>query len=130
MNKTTILKFEGLIRLWRRSSCNLSMPQLLGLTTDGHNKIEESKLNSLDELHERFRSTWWEVIWPKNSTGDNISNQVKCRYVADSLLDALRERPNEDFPYINVWDLLYACDPEDDADSFEDDESTYYLASY
>lgn len=122
MNRSSILRFEELIQLWRRSCCSLSMPQLLGLNVGSRSESDESELCSLDRLNERFRNTWWEVIWPKDSIGDTISRQVKCRYVADSLPDALRERPNEDFPYINVWDLLYMCDLEDETDDPEDDE--------
>lgn len=43
-----------------------------------------------EELNERLQNTWWELYWPDSA------NAVRptCRYLADSLRDAMRLRPN------------------------------------
>lgn len=45
------------------------------------------------EYREKLRDTWWEVLWPAEDS-DNPAPQ--CRYLADSLRDAMRLRPGID----------------------------------
>jgi hypothetical protein len=47
-----------------------------------------------DEYREKFMNTWWEVCWPFPKA--TPSNPPQCLYLADSLRDALRLRPNID----------------------------------
>jgi len=47
-------------------------------------------LTAHDELDERLRNTWWEIRWPDGAK----STRPTCRYLADSLRDALRLRPS------------------------------------
>lgn len=57
---------------------------------------------SCSDLTERLRNTWWEVAWPVETPGD----WPQCRYLADSLSDALRQRPQ--IPITAAADTLYS----------------------
>ncbi len=50
-----------------------------------------------DECREKYRNTWWEILWPLPK---NPSTLPQCFYAADSLRDALRLRPQAD---ISFW---------------------------
>ena len=47
---------------------------------------DDRRLVSEQELKENLKHTWWEVAW--------TSGMPRCRYLADSLRDALRLRPH------------------------------------
>ncbi len=126
MKRLSILKFDELVRLWHESECCLSMPELPGLVADGQSNCV-SAYYTVEELYERFRETWREVVWP-NQKGENIiTKDVQCRYISDSLMDALRNCPLADFSHTNVQELLYTCALEDDIDNIEDDKQSHVL---
>ena len=66
----------------------------------------------VQRLCEKYAGTWWEVSFDKFA--DTIDRVVmpECRYLADSLQDALRLRPNKDDSYwqnaLNHFDSLFA----------------------
>jgi hypothetical protein len=126
VNRLSILKFDEVVRLWQQSNCGLSMPELLGLVADGQSNCVSAHY-TIEELYERFRDTWWEVIRPNHKDEETITKGVQCRYVADSLPDALRNRPCIDFPNVEAKELLYACALEDETDDIEDDKESRYL---
>lgn len=77
--------FEFLVR--HRLCDNLShIPSINRLT-----QLKKHELNSNEyhEFIERFRGTWWHVTFPVNK---RLTPQ--CAYVADSLTDALRLKPD------------------------------------
>ena len=126
MNCLSILKFEELVQLWQQSRCDLSMPQLLGLVADGQDNNIAAHY-TIDDLYERFRETWWEVIWTNHKDKDSITKSVQCKYVADSLPDALRNHPNIDFPNVDAQELLYACSLEEEIDEITSGQTSQYL---
>ena len=130
MNRMAILKFEDIVELWRHSSCSLSIPELLGLVTENQGDNVTAAFYSLEELYERFRGTWWEVIWPVERTSGRINNGVQCKYVADSLSDALRNRPMENFPSVDAQQILYACSMDDETDDIENDKYSHHFVTY
>ena len=73
-----------------------------------------------DELNERLRNTWWEICWPDNPK----TKQPICRYLADSLRDALRLRPSIS---LSASSALNHSGPEffDMFDLWQDEEDEY-----
>ena len=129
MKRSSILKFNEIVKLWLESSCKSSIPELLGLVANGQNE-SASAYYTLEELHERFRDTWWELIWPNYTEKDSIIEGVQCRYVADSLPDALRNRPLEDFPHVEAQEIMQTYDFEDESDYFVDDQQSFQIITH
>ena len=102
--------------------------ELLDLPKDGYSEFALADNHTLKELQERFKDTWWEVIWPSYAHSDYIYSGVKCRYIADNLLDALRNHPREYFPNLDSQKLLYAYAIEEEIDDFLGDEIDFYPA--
>ena len=102
------------------------MSELLGLVADGQRETVASYY-TLEELQERFRETWWEVIWPESVGKNTITDGVQCKYVADSLSDALRNRPLEDFPQVEAQEIMQTYDFEDELDYIVDYKQYYDL---
>jgi hypothetical protein len=99
METSSVMRFEDLLKLWQDSPSDTSIFQLLGLTIPSQYQTVKTTHTSLQEmLRERLRGTWWEVTWPRFSARNVINSQVRCRYLADSLPDAIRLRPLADFP--------------------------------
>lgn len=99
METSSVMRFEDLLRLWQESRSDTSIFTLLGLSLPSEYRVVSAANAGLREvLCERLRGTWWEVIWPRFSARNVISAQVRCRYLADSLPDAIRLRPHADFP--------------------------------
>lgn len=130
MNRMSILKFEEIVELWRHSNCSLSIPELLGLVAENQSSSAAAAFYTLEELYERFRGTWWEVIWPSYRVSNRLINGVQCKYVADSLPDALRNRPLENFPNVDGQQILYACSLDDEMEDIENNEYSHYFATY
>jgi hypothetical protein len=78
-----LLEFLVKHRLWNKQAHITSINQLTLL------KGYETNNNEDQSFIERFQGTWWEVSIP-------VNNEIlpKCAYVADSLTDALRLKPN------------------------------------
>jgi hypothetical protein len=99
MKTSSVMRFEELLRLWQDSRCGTPILELLGITTcaddDGSEKVDSV---TLENLSEKLRGTWWEVIWPTLSARHGLYRGVCCRYLADSLQDAMRLYPNAGFP--------------------------------
>jgi hypothetical protein len=126
----SILKFEEIVELWQHSSCSTSILELLGLVASSQNNCAASAFYTLEELYERFRGTWWEVIWPVDRNSGRLINGVQCKYVADSLPDALRNHPMENFPNVDAQQILYACSLDDEADDIEINEYSHHFVTY
>ncbi len=99
MKTSTVMRFEDLVRLWQDSRAETSILELLGLTA-GADRGSSRQMDSvtLESLCEKLRGTWWEVIWPTLSARHGLYRGVQCRYLADSLQDAMRLYPNAGFP--------------------------------
>ena len=110
MRRSSILGFEKLVNLWQTSGHDVSLCQLLGLTTGGSTAPEPY---SAEALCERFRDTWWEVIWPGHRGGRRIDPSVQCKYVADSFQDALRRCPHAEFLHVDTA-AMFIDDPTED----------------
>jgi hypothetical protein len=63
----------------------------------GGNPREPKSIGLSEECREKFMNTWWEVCWPDSKMAP--SNPPQCRYLADTLRDALRLRPNIDITF-------------------------------
>jgi hypothetical protein len=100
---SSILVFEKLIQLWQTGCHSISLCQLLGLAV-GEPTSGAAEPYPLDVLLERFRGTWWEVIWPGRRMRGVIGRDVQCKYIGDSFHDALRRRPHADFFYVDTAD--------------------------
>ncbi len=99
MKTSSVMRFEDLLRLWQDSPRGASILELLGITACADESSDE-KVDpvTLESLSERLRGTWWEVIWPTLSARHGLYRGVRCRYLADSLQDAMRLYPNAGFP--------------------------------
>ena len=128
MNKLSILKFDELVRLWKQGDGGVSIPELLGLVANGQNSYIAANY-SIEELYERFRNTWWEVVWPNHKENDHISKGVQCRYIADSLPDVLRNRHGVDLPNVEAKELLMAFDLDDESEDIENEKLSRYLVN-
>jgi len=111
MRRSSILGFEQLIQLSQAGSDEVSLCRLLGLSVSAR-----AEPYSVETLRERFRGTWWQVVWPNRQTRGLIDRDVQCKYVADSLQDALRRYPRAEFLHVDTTDLF--CD-DDFPDDFE-----------
>ena len=129
MNRSIILKFNEIVKLWMESCCKSSLPELLGLVADGQNE-SAAAYYTLEELQERFRDTWWELIWPNYIEKDSIIEGVQCRYVADSLPDALRNRPLDDFPHVEAQEIMQTNDFEDEADYAVEEQQHFHIITH
>ena len=122
MRRSSILGFEELVNLWQTHGYEVSLCQLLGLTTSGSVTAEPY---SVEALSERFRNTWWEVIWPSPRGHRRIDKSVQCKYVADSFQDALRRCPHAEFLHVDTAVMLI-----DDSTEDELDEGTWLPALF
>lgn len=111
MRKSSVLSFEALMDLWRRSRADVSAFELLGLTVPGGTGLEQRV--PLETLYERFRGTWWQVVWPHYPGRRVLTRGVQCKYLADSFRDALRRSPQSDYSLVEESAIL-RDDPSDD----------------
>ncbi|UCD48672.1 MAG: hypothetical protein JSW27_14200 [Phycisphaerales bacterium] len=109
MRRSSILEFEQLIQLSQAGSDEISLCRLLGLSVSAR-----AEPYSVETLRERFRGTWWQVVWPNRQAWGVVDKDVRCKYVADSLCDALRRYPHPESPHVDTAEMF--CD-----DNFPDD---------
>ena len=98
MKTSSVMRFEDLLQLWQDSRAETSILELLGIgdSPDGHGSGIMDSI-TLEDLREKLRGTWWEVVWPTWSARHGLARGVRCRYLADSLQDAMRLHPNAGF---------------------------------
>lgn len=117
MNGSSIMRFEDLLDLWRRQCAQQSVLEFLGIRSRGDVRgNEENDPGLLLILHERLDGTWWEVArpgLPMRSAGVGIC----CRYLADSLKDAVRRCPGAQFPTDALIDEVEDMISDDEADT-------------
>ena len=112
MRGSSILGFEQLIQLSQAGSDDVSLCRLLGLSVSA-----QAEPYSAETLRERFRGTWWQVVWPNRQTWGLIDRDVQCKYVADSLRDALRRYPHAEFPHVDTAEMFGDDDIQDDLEA-------------
>lgn len=111
MRRSSILGFEQLIQLSQAGSDDVSLCRLLGLSVS-----PTAEPYSVETLRERFRGSWWQVIWPNRQTWRVVDKDVQCKYVADSLRDALRRYPHAEFLHVDTAEMFYDDDFPDDSE--------------
>ena len=131
MKTSSVMQFEDLLRLYQDSRTEASLLELLGISTcadGGSSGVMEPVI--LENLREKLRGTWWEVTWPSLSTRHVLGRGVRCRYLADSLQDAMRLRPYADFPvHANVEADEFGAD-DDDVDDAIPEPSAFESATF
>lgn len=116
VDRSSIMRFEDLLELWQRYCAQQSILEFLGIRSRGDVRgNEESDPGVLGVLHERLDGTWWEVTRPGSLTC-NTGRAIRCRYLADSLKDALRRCPGAQFPAEALIDEGEDMASEDDAE--------------
>lgn len=99
MNASSIMRFEELLKLWRDGRTGQSILEFLGIGSQGDIRgAEESDPGFLRILCERLDGTWWEVTWTPLPIRRRGTGRVQCRYLADSLKDAVRRCPGALLP--------------------------------
>lgn len=94
VNVSSIMRFEDLLELWQGRHTQQSVLEFLGIRSRGDVRgAEESGADFMRVLRERLNGTWWEVTWSRLSIRGNSASAVRCRYLADSLNDAMRRCP-------------------------------------
>lgn len=117
MDGSSIMRFEDLLELWRRHCAQQSILEFLGIRSRGDVRGgEESDPGFLRILHERLDGTWWEVTHPR-LPACSAAGAIRCRYLADSLKDAVRRCPGAPVPPDASIDDGDDLTPEDDADA-------------
>jgi hypothetical protein len=112
MRRSSILGFEQLIQLSQAGSDDVSLCRLLGLSVSAR-----AEPYSVETLRERFRGTWWQAVWPSRQTWGLIDRDVQCKYVADSLRDALRRYPCAELPHVDMTEMFGDDDIQDDLEA-------------
>lgn len=96
---SSIMRFEDLLELWQHQHAQQSILEFLGIRSQGDVRgPEESGLGFMRVLHERLDGTWWEVTRSRLLVGQGASERIQCRYLADSLRDAVRRCPGAEIP--------------------------------
>lgn len=118
MDVSSIMRFESLLELWQRQCAQQSILQFLGIRSRGDVRgFEEGDAGHLLRvLHERLDGTWWEVTCPRLSIHQNAAGGIRCRYLADSLKDAVRRCPGAQFPAEAFVDDAEDTTSEDESD--------------
>jgi hypothetical protein len=101
--------FEDLLELWQTQHPQRSIREFLGIRSHGDVRgNDENDPASMQVLLERLHGTWWEVTGSRRPVSRRAAGGVRCRYLADSLKDAMRRCPCAQFP------LQTALDDSDD----------------
>lgn len=109
MNVSSIMCFEDLLRLWQDRDPHGSILKFLGIRSQGDVRGPgENDPAFMQVLRERLGGTWWEVTCSP-SPGHNPARRVECRYLADTLTDAVRRCPHAQVPLKTPFD-----DPDED----------------
>jgi hypothetical protein len=111
------MRFEDLLELWRRQRTQQSILEFLGIRSRGDVRgNEESDPGFLRVLHERLDGTWWEVTRSCLTGHPNDVSRIHCRYLADSIKDAVRRCPGAQFPPEAFLDDAEDATSEDELD--------------
>lgn len=116
--RTYLMSFDRMIRLLQENEISVDGRLIMSLLAPSSRLAGNGKTVLLpNELFEKFLGTWWEV---EISSKDQMPS--RCFYLADSLQDAFRLRPDIDTSY---W-----CSVEEDTfqflaevSSWQEDES-------
>ena len=104
--RTYLMSFEQTVQLLQDNGVNIDNRLVVSLPLSPARLIcNGQKVVLSNDLHEKFFGTWWEV---EISNGSQMPS--RCLYLADSLQDALRLRPEIDTSY---W-----CNVEEDTSRF------------
>jgi hypothetical protein len=99
VNASSIMRFEDLLEVWRNQHAQQSILGFLGIRSQSDVRgIEEGDPGFVRTLCERLGGTWWEVTWLHPSGRRGSAGHVRCRYLADSLKDAVRRCPGAQLP--------------------------------
>jgi hypothetical protein len=108
MNQTKAIMFEQLLQYFDNQP--ISIGQMLGVDNNPMDfSCDEHELVS--RLYEKYAGTWWEVTF--DDFPDFVGHSSpRCVYLADSIQDALRLRPETSDSYwqnaLNYFDEMIA----------------------
>jgi hypothetical protein len=115
---TYLMSFEQMIQLLQDNGVNIDDRLVVSLPLSPARLICNGRRVVLsNDLREKFLGTWWEV---ELSTNNQMPSQ--CFYLADSLQDAFRLRPDIDTSY---W-----CSAEEDTRQFLAEVSSWQEDEY
>jgi hypothetical protein len=116
--RSRLVPFEELIPLLKRYGLTERLDEIMKLKvfSAGASRNHPEPLLS-EECREKYSGTWWEIIWPlpRNST-----SPLCCFYVADSLRDALRLRPQADLSFCTENFTQYLTQTQDWLEEMEE----------
>lgn len=106
-SRTFLMSFERMIKLLHEGSLEVNCLPAIDLNFSQYKYFDDDLSVSLkNDLSEKFTGTWWEV---------QLNHQMKipsyCSYLADTLQDALRLRP----------DISYWCSTSENGTQFLDE---------
>jgi hypothetical protein len=117
MNQKKAFMFEQLLQCCNDQPASIS--KLLGIDSDPLNfSCDEQEL--VGRLYEKYAGTWWEVTF-EDFSDVAVETEPVCVYLADSIQDALRLRPQTSESYwqnalkyfdeliINMYDMEEEC---------------------
>ncbi|MGH2270716.1 hypothetical protein ACQ9LF_02845 [Anaerohalosphaeraceae bacterium U12dextr] len=91
---SSLLPFEKLVDFLTQNGFSEKLDTILHIKSLHIRHSHQADHNQItEECLEKLKGTWWELQWPTPDS-DNITPQ--CRYLADSLRDAMRLRPGID----------------------------------
>ena len=117
MNQKKVFLFEQLLQY-----CG-NQPNTAGnLIGVGNNPMDFNcpDRELIQTLCEKYSGTWWEVAFDEFTDAVGKAAMPECVYLADSIQDALRLRPDKDNSYwqnaLNYFDDMFAnmCDIDED----------------
>lgn len=92
--RSSLLPFETLVAVLNQNGFSDKLDTIMHIKSFDMMHAQQIDNNQItEEYRERLRDTWWEVLWPAEDT-NNLTPQ--CRYLANSLRDAMRLRPGID----------------------------------
>ncbi len=92
--RSSLLPFETLVAVLNQNGFSDQLDTIMHIKSFDMMHAQQIDNNqTTEEYREKLRDTWWEVLWPATDS-DNPTPQ--CRYLADSLRDAMRLRPGID----------------------------------
>lgn len=116
--RTYLMSFEQVIQLLRENELSFESRMIVSLPTVPSRLMCSGQTVILsNDLVEKFPGTWWEV-----ELASENRMPLRCFYLADSLQDAFRLRPDIDTSY---W-----CDIEEDTSRFLAEVSNWQEDEY
>lgn len=95
MKQVYLLPFEELFENRNSDQHKIPFHKLLGLPVPLKEFcIRDNPALSEDEIYEKYRGTWWQIVCTDTNKQLSENKTAKCFYVADSLRDALRCHPD------------------------------------